>query len=74
MVLIKLGVLGLFIVAGISGWNSDNFQNFAPFGITGIIAAGIIFFSYIGLDAVSTAGEEVKDPHQPCRWPSSSPW
>ena len=65
MVLIKLGVLGLFIVLGISGWNSDNFQNFAPFGITGITsAAGIIFFSYIGLDAVSTAGEEVKDPHR----------
>ncbi len=40
-------------------------QDFAPFGLHGITsAAGIIFFSYIGLDAVSTAGEEVKDPHR----------
>jgi amino acid transporter len=65
MVLIKLGVLVLFIVLGVRGWNSDNFAPFAPFGIAGITsAAGIIFFSYIGLDAVSTAGEEVKDPHR----------
>lgn len=65
MVLIKLGVLGLFVVVGLFGWNSDNFANFAPFGITGITgAAGIIFFAYIGLDAVSTAGEEVKNPRR----------
>ena len=65
MVAIKLGVLALFIVVGIFGWNSDHFANFAEFGFGGIMsAAGIIFFSYIGLDAVSTAGEEVKDPHR----------
>ena len=65
MVLIKLAVLVLFIVVGISGWNTDNFADFAPFGVTGITgAAGIIFFSYIGLDAVSTAGEEVKNPRR----------
>jgi len=65
MVMIKLGVLLMFIVIGIRGWNSDNLADFAPFGITGITsAAGIIFFSYIGLDAVSTAGEEVKNPRR----------
>jgi basic amino acid/polyamine antiporter, APA family len=65
MVLIKLGVLALFVVVGAFGWNTDNFADFAPFGITGITsAAGIIFFSYIGLDAVSTAGEEVKNPRR----------
>ncbi len=65
MVLIKLGVLVLFVVVGITGWNADNFADFAPFGITGITgAAGIIFFAYIGLDAVSTAGEEVKNPRR----------
>ena len=65
MVLIKLAVLAMFVVVGIFGWNSDNFANFAPFGITGITgAAGIIFFAYIGLDAVSTAGEEVKNPRR----------
>lgn len=65
MVLIKIGVLIMFIAIGITGWNSNNLADFAPFGFSGIsAAAGIIFFSYIGLDAVSTAGEEVKDPHK----------
>jgi basic amino acid/polyamine antiporter, APA family len=65
MVLIKIGVLVMFIVIGISGWNSDNLHPFAPYGLHGITsAAGIIFFSYIGLDAVSTAGEEVKNPRR----------
>ena len=65
MVLIKIGVLVLFIAVGLSGWNSDNLSDFAPFGVGGITsAAGIIFFSYIGLDAVSTAGEEVKNPRR----------
>src|SRR6185295_1460993 len=59
MVMIKLGVLALFVVLGLQGWNSDNLSDFAPFGLHGVwSAAGIIFFSYIGLDAVSTAGEE----------------
>ena len=65
MVMIKIGVLVMFIVIGISGWNSSNLEPFTPFGLNGITAAaGIIFFSYIGLDAVSTAGEEVKDPRR----------
>jgi amino acid transporter len=65
MVLIKIGVLVLFIVLGIQGWTSDNLSDFTPFGLSGITsAAGIIFFSYIGLDAVSTAGEEVKNPRR----------
>ena len=65
MVLIKIGVLVLFIVLGITGWNPDNMSPFSPFGLTGVTsAAGIIFFSYIGLDAVSTAGEEVKNPRR----------
>jgi amino acid transporter len=65
MVLIKIGVLIMFILIGLTGWNTNNLADFAPFGISGITAAsGIIFFSYIGLDAVSTAGEEVKNPHR----------
>jgi APA family basic amino acid/polyamine antiporter len=65
MVMIKIGVLIVFIVIGITGWNSDNLNDFARFGISGITsAAGIIFFSYIGLDAVSTAGEEAKNPRR----------
>nr|WP_231855577.1 amino acid permease [Tsukamurella pseudospumae] len=63
MVCIKLAVLLFFIAVGITGWNSDHFANFAPYGISGIAAgAGVIFFSFIGLDAVSTAGEEAKNP------------
>ena len=50
---------------GLKGWDSDNLSDFAPVGFNGITsAAGIIFFSYIGLDAVSTAGEEVKNPRR----------
>ena len=65
MVLIKIGVLVFFIVVGVTGWNTDNLADFAPFGTDGIVtAAGLIFFSYIGLDAVSTAGEEVVNPRR----------
>ena len=65
MVMIKCGVLVLFVVLGLQGWNSDNLSDFTPFGLSGITsAAGIIFFSYIGLDAVSTAGEEVRNPRR----------
>ena len=65
MVIIKIGVLLLFIAVGITGWDSDNLSDFAPFGAGGVTAAaGIIFFSYIGLDAVSTAGEEVHNPRR----------
>lgn len=65
MVVVKIAVLVLFVVVGATGWTSDNLAEFTPFGLGGITsAAGIIFFSYIGLDAVSTAGEEVKDPRR----------
>jgi amino acid transporter len=65
MVMIKIGVLVLFVVIGLVGWDSDNLADFAPFGLSGVLsAAGLIFFSFIGLDAVSTAGEEVKNPRR----------
>lgn len=65
MVGIKLGVLTLFAVIGITGWNADNFADFTPFGVAGVTgAAGIIFFSFIGLDAVATAGGEAKNPQR----------
>ncbi len=65
MVIIKLGVLVMFAVIAFTAFNADRFANFAPFGAAGIsAAAGTIFFSYIGLDAISTAGDEVKDPQR----------
>ncbi len=65
MVVIKLGVLAMFAVIAFTAFDADRFADFAPFGVAGIgAAAGTIFFSYIGLDAVSTAGDEVKDPQK----------
>lgn len=65
MVLVKLGVLTLFVVVGVTGFDSGNLQPFAPMGLAGIsTAAATVFFAFIGLDAVSTAGEEVRDPRR----------
>lgn len=63
MVVIKMAVLVLFIAIAATGFTAGNFQPFAPQGFAGIsAAAGTIFFTYVGLDAVSTAGEEVQNP------------
>lgn len=63
MVVIKIVVLLFFVAVAVTGWNADHFANFAPAGLQGIVAgAGLIFFSFIGLDAVSTAGGEAKNP------------
>ena len=65
MVVIKLGVLAMFAAIAFTAFDTDRFADFAPFGMAGIsVAAGTIFFSYIGLDAVSTAGDEVKNPQK----------
>ena len=65
MVVIKLAVLAMFIVVALTAFQSDRFADFAPMGSAGVAtAAGTIFFSFIGLDAVSTAGDEVKDPQR----------
>jgi APA family basic amino acid/polyamine antiporter len=65
MVVVKLLVLGLFV--GLGAWhiNPDNFTPFAPNGWQGIHqGAAIIFFAYIGFDAISTAAEETKNPQR----------
>ena len=68
MVLLKIGIILFFIAVGLTLLKPDNWSNpatggFAPNGISGIGAgAAIIFFSYIGFDAVSTAAEEAKNP------------
>ena len=65
MVFIKLAVLVMFGAIAITAFNVDNFADFAPHGAAGVTAAaGTIFFTFIGLDAVSTAGEEVRDPQR----------
>jgi len=68
MVLLKVGILLFFITVGVflvkpHNWSDPALGGFAPNGFAGISAgAAIIFFSYIGFDAVSTASEEAKNP------------
>ena len=65
MVVIKLIALSLFIAVGITHLNPDYYTPFAPNGFTGIHqGAAIVFFAYIGFDAISTAGEETRDPQR----------
>lgn len=65
MVLIKIAVLLMFIVIGMSAFNPANLSPFLPMGVSGMgAAASTIFFSYIGIDAISTASEEVKNPRR----------
>jgi APA family basic amino acid/polyamine antiporter len=65
MVVVKLLVLGLFVVLGAAHINADNFVPFAPNGWRGIHqGAAIVFFAYIGFDAISTAAEETRDPQR----------
>jgi APA family basic amino acid/polyamine antiporter len=68
---IKLAVVFVFIGVGFFFINYDNFSPYIPpnegefgsFGFTGILrAAGVLFFAYIGFDAVSTAAQETKNP------------
>jgi APA family basic amino acid/polyamine antiporter len=65
MVVIKLLALGLFIGVGMTAIDSANYTPFAPNGFTGIHqGAAIVFFAYIGFDAISTAAEETKNPQR----------
>src|SRR5476649_1520426 len=69
MVMIKLAILVFFVVIAFSGFDINNFKPFfspdngAHFtGMAGVTAAGTVFFSFIGLDTVATAGDEVRNP------------
>ncbi len=70
MVIIKLAILLFFTAVAFTGFNAANFTPFfntgdtpGMSGMSGVAAgAAVVFFSFIGLDTVATAGEEVKDP------------
>jgi len=65
MVGIKLLVIALFIVVGAFYVKPENWVPFAPNGFHGIfMGAFLIFFAYIGFDAISTAAEETKEPQR----------
>jgi basic amino acid/polyamine antiporter, APA family len=65
MVVVKLLALGLFVGVGLMNIDTANYTPFAPNGFVGIHqGAAIVFFAYIGFDAVSTAAEETRDPQR----------
>jgi APA family basic amino acid/polyamine antiporter len=65
MVVVKLLVLGFFVVLGGMHIDPANYKPFAPNGWAGIHqGAAIVFFAYIGFDAISTAAEETKNPQR----------
>src|SRR5258707_13250076 len=65
MVIIKLLALGLFVAVGLRNIHPENYRPFAPNGFTGIHqGAAIVFFAYIGFDAISTAAEETRNPQR----------
>jgi APA family basic amino acid/polyamine antiporter len=65
MVVVKLIVLAVFVGLGAMHIDMANYQPFAPNGWRGIHqGAAIVFFAYIGFDAISTAAEETKNPQR----------
>ncbi|MCI1883085.1 MAG: amino acid permease, partial [Sporolactobacillus sp.] len=65
IVVIKVSVVLLFIVLGISHVKPENWSPFMPFGFKGVVSgAAVVFFSYLGFDAVSTAAEETRHPQK----------
>jgi APA family basic amino acid/polyamine antiporter len=65
MVAIKMAAVLFFLAAGASYVQPTNWQPFAPYGWPGIMAAAaVVFFAYIGFDAVSTTAEEAKNPQR----------
>ena len=65
IVIANIAVILLFIVVGIKYINPANYTPFTPFGIAGVFqGAAMVFFAYIGFDAVSTAAEEAKNPQK----------
>lgn len=77
IVAVKVAVVLVFIFLGWKYINNDNYSPYIPdntgtfgeFGFSGIIrAAAIVFFAYIGFDAVSTAAQEAKNPKKDMPW------
>jgi len=65
MVFVKLLAIGVFVAVAASHVDPANWTPFIPFGWEGVMGgAALIFFAYIGFDAVSTAAEEARNPQR----------
>jgi basic amino acid/polyamine antiporter, APA family len=65
IVIVKLAAILFFILFGVFFIKPANWSPFMPFGWTGVMTgAAIVFFAYIGFDAVSTTAEETKNPQR----------
>ncbi|MFJ4876286.1 amino acid permease [Streptomyces sp. NPDC088745] len=65
MAVVKIAVLILFCAIAFTAFSSENLSPFAAHGLMGVTSgASVAFFSYIGFDAITTAGEEVKNPRR----------
>jgi len=63
MVMLKLVILFFFVYAGMKYVRPENWSPFMPNGFAGVwVGASLIFFAYIGFDAISTAAEECRKP------------
>jgi APA family basic amino acid/polyamine antiporter len=63
IVVVKVGILVFFCAVAFTAFSAGNFEPLLPMGAAGVsAAASSVFFSYIGFDAASTAGEEARNP------------
>lgn len=65
IVAVKLSVIALFVWLGLHHVQPANWHPFLPFGVHGAVqGAGLVFFAFIGFDAVATAAEETRNPQR----------
>lgn len=65
MVWVKFGIIALFIVVGVFYVKPSHWQPYLPFGMKGVFdGAALVFFAFLGFDAISMAAEEVENPQK----------
>lgn len=65
MVWVKFGIIALFIIVGVFFVDPGNWQPYVPFGSAGVFdGAALVFFAFLGFDAIAMAAEEVENPQR----------